>query len=128
MRNATDHVYRILQDYPKLKFVMHSFTGDSLTALKFVQLGGYISFSGIVTFKNAPEIQDAARHVPLDRILVETDAPFLSPVPHRGSHNKPEYLRFTISKLAEIRGQDETFFANHVYQNSLELFKLKGGK
>lgn len=122
MRDATEEVFNILSDYPHVKFVMHSFTGDSETMHRFVKLGGYISFSGIVTFKNAGEVQDAARHVPIDRILIETDAPFLAPHPHRGLHNKPENVVYIAAFLASLRGEDETYFTRCVYENSVKLF------
>jgi TatD DNase family protein len=85
-------------------FVLHCFTAGMDLAQRALALGGYISFSGIVTFKNAQEIQEVARIVPADRYLVETDAPYLAPIPHRGQSNEPSYVRHTAEKVAEIRG------------------------
>lgn len=85
-------------------FVLHCFTAGMDLARRALALGGYISFSGIVTFKNAKEIQEVAAMVPADRYLVETDAPYLAPIPHRGQPNEPAFVRHTAEKVAEIRG------------------------
>lgn len=85
-------------------FLLHCFTGGVELARRALALGGYISFSGIVTFKNAEEIREVARFVPADRYLVETDAPYLAPIPHRGQSNEPSFVRHTAEKLAEVRG------------------------
>jgi len=84
--------------------VMHSFTGGPAEARVSLELGFYLSFSGIVTFPKAVEIQQAAREAPLDRILVETDSPYLAPVPNRGKRNEPSFVVHTARKLAELRG------------------------
>ena len=85
-------------------FVLHCFTGGMELARRALALGGYISFSGIITFRNAEEIREVARIVPAERYLIETDAPYLAPIPHRGQSNEPSYVRHTAEKLAEIRG------------------------
>jgi TatD DNase family protein len=85
-------------------FVLHCFTGGMDLARRGLDLGGYLSFSGIVTFKNAAEIQAIAEACPADRYLVETDAPYLAPVPYRGKPNEPSYVRHTAEKVAELRG------------------------
>ena len=85
-------------------------------------MGFYISFSGIVTFKNAAQIQEAARYVPLDRMLVETDAPFLAPVPKRGKTNEPAYVRHTAAFLAQLRGDTLENIAAATTANFLRLF------
>ena len=87
-----------------------------------IDLGFYISFSGIVTFKNAPEIQEAAQYVPLDRILVETDAPFLAPVPKRGKPNEPAYVRHTAEFVAKLRGDTLENIAAATTENFYTLF------
>ncbi len=84
-------------------FVLHCFTAGMDLARTALELGGYISFSGIITFKNAEEIREVAKMVPADRYLVETDAPYLAPIPHRGSTNEPSYVAHTASKVAEVR-------------------------
>ena len=85
-------------------FVLHCFSAGIELARRGLALGGYISFSGIITFKNAEEIREVAAFAPADRILVETDAPYLAPVPHRGHSNEPSFVRHTAEKLAEVRG------------------------
>jgi TatD DNase family protein len=85
-------------------FVLHCFTAGMDLARTALELGGYISFSGIITFKNAEEIREVAKMVPADRYLVETDAPYLAPIPHRGTTNEPSYVAHTAAKVAEVRG------------------------
>ena len=84
--------------------MLHCFSSGIELARRGLALGGYISFSGILTFKNAAVIQEVAGFAPADRILVETDAPYLAPVPHRGKSNEPSFVRHTAEKLAEVRG------------------------
>jgi TatD DNase family protein len=106
-RAADDDMAAILEQEAgqgAFPFVLHCFTAGMDLAQRALALGGYISFSGIVTFKNAQEIQDVARIVPADRYLVETDAPYLAPIPHRGQSNEPSYVRHTAEKVAELRG------------------------
>lgn len=106
-RQADEDMAAILEEESgqgAFPFVLHCFTAGMTLAERALALGGYISFSGIVTFKNAKEIQDVARMVPADRYLVETDAPYLAPIPHRGQSNEPSFVRHTAEKLAEIRG------------------------
>lgn len=103
--------------------VMHCFSEDWETAKQALDLGFYISFSGVVTFKNTSILQDAAKKVPLDRILVETDAPYLAPMPHRGKPNEPGYVRYTADFIAALRGIDADEFANQTTCNFFNLFK-----
>jgi TatD DNase family protein len=91
-------------------------------ARKALELGGYISFSGIVTFKNAAEIQEVARFVPADRYLVETDAPYLAPIPHRGATNEPAFVAHTAAKVAELRGVPLEQLGDETSQNFYRLF------
>lgn len=102
--------------------VMHCFVDDLDTAQRAMDLDFYISFSGIVTFKNAPELREVARQVPLERLLVETDAPFLTPAPHRGKQNEPAYVRFVAEKIAELHQVDLARVATAVCQNYAALF------
>ena len=88
-----------------------------------MDLGFYISFSGIVTFKNAQEVQAACKMVPLDRLLVETDAPYLAPVPHRGKLNQPAYTRHTAEFVAQLRGIDFEQLAHATSDNFFRLFQ-----
>jgi TatD DNase family protein len=106
-RDADNDVAEILEDEAgkgAFPFVLHCFSSGIELARRGLALGGYISFSGILTFKNAPVIQEVAGFAPADRILVETDAPYLAPIPHRGKSNEPSFVRHTAEKLAELRG------------------------
>lgn len=102
--------------------VMHCFVDDLDTAQRAMDLDFYISFSGIVTFKNAPELREVARQVPLERLLVETDAPFLAPAPHRGKQNEPAYVRFVAEKIAELHQVELAQVATAVCRNYATLF------
>ncbi len=102
--------------------VIHCFTEDVAVAKQALDLGFYISFSGIVTFKNAHNIQAAARYVPADRILVETDAPYLAPVPKRGKTNEPAYVTHTAEYVAQLRGVDWDTLAAQTTDNFYRLF------
>jgi TatD DNase family protein len=84
--------------------VIHCFTGDWAAAQRYLALGLHISLSGVLTFKTSDALRDAAARIPLDRLLVETDCPFLAPVPHRGKRNEPAYVRLTAERLAAVRG------------------------
>lgn len=103
-------------------FVLHCFSSGAELARRGLALGGYISFSGIVTFRNATEIQDVAKSVPSDRFLVETDAPYLAPIPHRGRSNEPGFVRHTAEKMAQLRGTDLDTVSQQTTDNFLRLF------
>ena len=107
---------------PERGGVIHCFTGDAAAAREFLALGFYLSFSGILTFKNAGSIRDAARLVPADRVLVETDAPYLAPEPYRGKRNEPAYVVRTLEVLARERGVDTEALAAQVTLNTARLF------
>jgi TatD DNase family protein len=102
--------------------VIHCFTGNKEEGQAFLDLGFYLSFSGIVTFKNADALREAARMVPNDRILVETDSPYLAPVPHRGKQNEPAWVSNVATFLADLRGESAERFAEQTTQNALKLF------
>ena len=104
--------------------VMHCFTEDWEMAKQALDLGFYISLSGIVTFKSAQQIQDVAKKVPLDRLLVETDAPYLAPIPHRGKPNEPAYVRYTAEFIADLRQISYVELAQATTENFLRLFKV----
>jgi TatD DNase family protein len=107
-------------------FVLHCFTAGSELARTALALGGYISFSGIITFKNAEEIREVAAFVPADRYLVETDAPYLAPIPHRGQSNEPSFVRHTAEKLAEVRGISLEQLGAETTANFARLFSKTG--
>jgi TatD DNase family protein len=124
-RDADEDMIDILQDeYKKgaFKAILHCFSSGKDLALCGLDLGFYISFSGIVTFKSAKLIQEIACIVPKDRILVETDAPYLAPSPYRGSVNEPKNCFYTAKFLSEIRNSDFNDFTNHLCINSLRIF------
>lgn len=102
--------------------VMHCFTEDWAMAKQALDLGFYISISGIVTFKNALQVQEVARKVPLDRLLIETDAPYLAPVPYRGKPNQPAYVRHTAKAIADLRGISFDEVASATTGNYYALF------
>ena len=102
--------------------VMHCFTEDWDTARQALDLGFYISFSGIVTFRNADALREVARRVPADRLLVETDSPYLAPVPKRGRSNQPAYVRYVAEAVAELRGEPFPELAQTTTENYFRLF------
>ncbi len=128
-RDAWPQTFDFLEKYgwPK-KVVLHCFTGGPLEAKKVVENGGYISISGIVTFKNAQPIRDAIKEVPLDNLLVETDAPWLAPVPYRGKPNEPSYVQYVLEQLIDIRqnecGEEKDLVRNALFNNASSLFEL----
>jgi TatD DNase family protein len=107
---------------PRRGGVIHCFTGNASAAGEFLALGFYISFSGILTFKNSAPIREAAAIVPYDRVMVETDAPYLAPEPYRGKRNEPAYVQRTLELLANIRGVDAAILGAQVVANAARLF------
>ncbi|OCG01221.1 YchF/TatD family DNA exonuclease [Gilliamella sp. wkB112] len=126
-RNARQDTLTILKQQHVHSGVLHCFTEDLDTAKQLLDLGFYISFSGILTFKNAESIREVARYVPLDRILVETDSPYLAPVPYRGKQNQPAYVREVASYLATLKGIDLEQIAQQTTNNFCQLFNPQGG-
>lgn len=123
-RDAKEDTLRLLSDEKadKVGGVLHCFTEDYDMASRAIDLGFYISLSGIVTFRNAKALQDVARRLPLDRLLVETDAPYLAPVPKRGKPNEPAYVRYVAEYLAELRGESFETIAAITTANFYRLF------
>jgi len=124
-RAAKDDTMQLMQTEgaDQVGGVMHCFTEDWAAAKQALDMNFYISLSGIVTFKNATTIQDVAKHVPLDRLLIETDSPYLAPNPFRGKPNEPAYVRHTAEYLAELRQLPLEEFAAQTTQNFFNLFK-----
>jgi TatD DNase family protein len=112
------------QEYARGKFkaLLHCFSSSRALAERALALGLYISFSGVVTFKSAQDLRDTAALIPLDRILIETDAPFLAPVPHRGKTNEPAYVADTLRVLAEVKGLTPEALADITTANALKIF------
>lgn len=124
-RNSDEDCAAILKDeMGKGAFtaLLHCFTSSRQLAETAVELGLYISFSGVVTFKNSQELREIARDTPLERILVETDAPFLAPVPHRGKRNEPAFVADTAHVLAEAKGLTDAQMSEATTANALRLF------
>jgi len=105
--------------------VMHCFTGSLAMAKAAIEMGFYISFSGIITFNNTEKLQDVARQVPCDRLLVETDAPYLTPVPQRGKANHPANTRLVAEQMARLRGESIDTIMAQTTQNFTDLFKIE---
>ena len=125
-REAADDTMDMLEslDAESCGGVLHCFAEDWPTAKRALDIGFYISFSGILTFKNAETLRDVARRVPADRMLVETDSPYLAPVPYRGKTNEPSYVLHTAEKLAEVRNAPLEEIAETTTRNFFELFYL----
>ncbi len=104
--------------------VLHCFTEDWDMAYKALYLNFYISFSGIVTFKNARDVQEVAKKIPNDRFLIETDSPYLAPVPYRGKPNYPTYVRYVANQIGELRGISSTKVADITTRNFYDLFNI----
>lgn len=109
-----------------LRGVMHCFSEDASAAEAFLGFGLHISFAGNVTYPKSHSLREAAAIVPADRLLVETDAPFLAPQPRRGKRNEPAFVRFTLSCLAEVRGEREEDLAEQTFRNATQLFSASG--
>lgn len=126
-REALEDTYKILKEenVHEIGGIMHSFSGDGEWAKRFLDLGMHVSFSGVVTFKKALDVQEAAAQVPLDKLLVETDAPYLAPVPYRGKRNEPGYTRYTVEKIAELRNMPFEELAKITTENAHRLFRLE---
>lgn len=105
--------------------VMHCYTGSWESAKTYLAMGMYISLTGAVTFKNAPKLSEVARSTPLDRILVETDSPYMTPVPLRGQRNEPAYVAYTLARIAELRGMDPEALAEATTENGMRFFGIR---
>lgn len=128
-RDAADEMAAVLEEFVRshgsVKGVMHCWTGNPEETQRFLDLGFYVSFSGIVTFKSAAQVKASAQMVPCDRILVETDCPFLSPVPKRKEkRNQPAFVRYVAEHVAELRGVSLQTLAAQTTQNAQRLFNL----
>ncbi|MCK5866926.1 MAG: TatD family hydrolase [Mycoplasmataceae bacterium] len=125
-RDAEQETYDVIteEEFKGIRFIIHCATINKEWAMKFVELGGYISFSGIVTFKNAKDIKESALSVPLNRVLTETDAPYLAPEPKRGRMNMPEYVKYTTDYIALIRNEDDEDVKEQIYKNAHTIFNI----
>jgi TatD DNase family protein len=125
-RDAHQEIANLLRSegHGDLKGVIHCFTGDFAAAKKFLDLGFFLSFSGIITFKNAGPLREVLKKVPLDRVLIETDSPFLAPVPHRGKRNEPAFVRQVAEAAAGVCGVSLDTVAQATSDNVHRLFAI----
>ena len=125
-RNAEKETFEILNRYKDkdLRILMHCFTGSKEFAKKLLTLNSFFSASGIITFKNSVELQETFKFLPLDNVLIETDSPFLAPVPNRGKKNEPAFIDFTASKLAEIKDISKEKLIEITTNNFNKLFLI----
>lgn len=122
-RDATKDTLDILKEY-KPKGVVHCFSGSAETALEIIKLGMYIGFTGVITFKNASRAIEALKVIPLDKLLCETDCPYMAPEPHRGKRNDPSLLCHIIEKMASVKGVSPQEMADITNQNARKLFNI----
>lgn len=125
-REAAQETFDILKEAQdgSLRGVLHCYSGSVEMAIEYIKLGFYISFAGPVTFKNARSIREVAKSVPLDRLLVETDCPYLTPEPNRGKRNEPIFVKYTAGTIADIRGITYEELAKVTNRNTRDLFKI----
>lgn len=125
-RSAPEQTLRVLREEQARDVggIIHCFSEDAPFAAAALDLGFVSSFSGIVTFSKAIDVQEAARRQPRDALLVETDAPYLAPTPKRGKRNEPAYVAYTARRIAELRGEEPEALAEATYQNALRVFRL----
>jgi TatD DNase family protein len=125
-RDAHSELFGIVKKYNKNdnedNGVIHCFSGNYDLAMSFIELGFYISIPGTVTYRNAKDVQDVASRIPIDRLLVETDSPYLTPEPKRGRRNEPYFVAYTAQKIAELRGVDFKEIAVKTSENAKRLF------
>ncbi|MHC5068716.1 MAG: TatD family hydrolase [Planctomycetota bacterium] len=124
VRDAHDDMVAVLSEHPDVRGVIHSFTAGPAEAERYLALGWHLAFNGVVTFKNAAEVREAAKLTPADRLLVETDSPYLAPVPLRGKRCQPAYIQHTVDHLAAVRGERSQDIAAWTTRNAIQLFKL----
>lgn len=123
-RDAMADTLEILRKFPGVVGVMHCYAGSYHTMRELVEMGYYIALGGVVTFKNARLSKEVARHVPLERLLIETDCPYLAPEPHRGHLNTPLYVPLVAEEIARIRGINPEQVARATRENGLKLFSI----
>ena len=123
-RNAEENTFNILNEYKdtELKILMHCFRGSTSFAKKLLELNAFFSASGIITFKNSNKLQDTFKTIPLDKLMIETDSPFLAPEPMRGKKNEPSFIKYTADKLAFIKNVPSKTLIDFTSKNFNKLF------
>ena len=124
-RDAHEDGMGVVKEFPKVKGVFHCYSGSAEMARQLVELGWYIGFTGVLTFKNARKAVETAASIPLERILLETDCPYMAPVPYRGKRNHPGLLPYMAQKLAEIRGISVEEVARITTENAKRLYRIE---
>lgn len=128
IRDAYEDMLPFLNENSDVKAVLHSFSGSFEIAKQLVKKGYYFGIGGVVTFKNAKKLVEALEYIPLDRILVETDAPYLTGEPNRGKRNRSDYIKFTIEKIAQIKNIPVKEVEEAVFENALKFFNINSSK
>ena len=125
MRDASEATYNVLSDYQDIKGIMHCYSGSAQMAPLFIKLGLHISLGGPVTFKNGRVPKEVAKIVPIDKLLIETDSPYLSPHPFRGKTNEPAKVKLIAEEIAKIKEVPYKYIADKTTENAIKLFNLK---
>lgn len=125
MRDATLDTYQILKEYDNIFGVMHCYSGSLEMANEFIKLGFYISLGGPVTYKNARDVKRVAENIALDRLLIETDCPYLPPVPFRGERNESSYVKYVLKEISNLRCIDIAELEKIIDNNAIKLFRLE---
>ena len=123
-REAHGDSMAIVREFPQVRGVFHCFSGSAEMAEELVKLGWMISFTGVLTYKNARKSVEAAQAIPMDRLMIETDSPYMAPVPHRGKRNHSGYVAHTCQRLAEIKGITEEECAQITWENGIRFFQI----
>lgn len=125
-RDAIEDTYEILSTYAKdMKVLLHAFSESWEVCMRYLNLGFYVALGGVVTFKNARKLLEVGEKVPLDRLMIETDSPYLTPVPFRGKRNQPAYTHYVVEKIAQLKGIDPEIVRDHAYKNTIEFFGIR---
>lgn len=124
-REAIQDTYNILKEYPQAYGVMHCYSGSLEMALEFVKLGFYIGIGGPVTFKNAKEPKRVANNIPLEKLVIETDSPYLAPSPFRGKRNESSYVKYVLEEIASLRGMSVEELEKVCDENTNKLFRME---
>lgn len=124
-REAHEDTLKVIKEFPNVTGVVHCFSGSKEFAMECIKAGYYIGFTGVVTFKNAKKVIEVAKSIPMDRILVETDCPYMTPVPYRGTRNRSEYIEYVIKAIASIKEVSEEEISRVTIENTENLLKIK---
>ena len=124
-RDAIEDTYNILKMFPDVKGIMHCYSSSWEMAKEFIKLGYYIALGGVVTFKNAKNAKEVAKNIAIDKLLIETDCPYLAPTPYRGKRNETAYIYYTCEEIAKIRNEDFSFIDEQTSKNARKIFNLE---